>query len=142
MQIFLPYESFVRSAACLDRHRLGNQRIEAKLILQALEREEDSTPILSMWKDFECCLAVYGMIVCLEWRSRGYKDQQHPWFVEKAHEYSKESNAIIYEKPEWIGDDAFHLSHKSNLIRKLPEHYKPLWPDVPNDLELIWPLNG
>ena len=38
MQTFLPYEDFRASARVLDRQRLGKQRVEAKQILQALER--------------------------------------------------------------------------------------------------------
>lgn len=39
MQTFLPYKSFVKSAACLDMRRLGKQRVEAKQILMALTGE-------------------------------------------------------------------------------------------------------
>lgn len=39
-----------------------------------------------------------------------------------------------------LGNNAFHLSHRSNLIRKLPSHYGPLWPNVPDNLPYIWPV--
>jgi hypothetical protein len=29
---------------------------------------------------------------------------------------------------------------RSNLLRKLPEHYGILFPDVPNDLPYVWPV--
>jgi alpha-tubulin suppressor-like RCC1 family protein len=35
--------------------------------------------------------------------------------------------------------DAVSRSHRSNLIRKMPEHYGPIWPDVPDDLPYYWP---
>ena len=41
--------------------------------------------------------------------------------------------------PPWLGDRDFHRSHQSNLIRKDREHYGPLFPDVPDDLEYVWP---
>lgn len=41
--------------------------------------------------------------------------------------------------PPWLGDEAFHRSHQSNLLRKLPEHYGPLFPGVPDDLPYVWP---
>ena len=41
--------------------------------------------------------------------------------------------------PSWIGDDIFHRSHQSNLVRKFPEHYRPFFPDVPDDLPYVWP---
>lgn len=36
MQTFLPYPSFVESAKCLDRQRLGKQRVEVLQLLKAL----------------------------------------------------------------------------------------------------------
>jgi hypothetical protein len=39
MQTFLPYESYARSAAVLDRQRLGKQRVEAMQILRVLAGE-------------------------------------------------------------------------------------------------------
>ena len=40
---------------------------------------------------------------------------------------------------DWLTDDLI-LSHRSNLIRKAPEHYAPLWPDVPDNLPYVWPV--
>ena len=37
MQTFLPYADYTRTAKCLDRQRLGKQRVECKQILNALE---------------------------------------------------------------------------------------------------------
>jgi hypothetical protein len=42
--------------------------------------------------------------------------------------------------PPWLGDEAFHRSHRSSLLRKDPEHYGPLFPEVPDDLEYVWPV--
>ncbi len=41
--------------------------------------------------------------------------------------------------PAWLGDDAFHRSHRSSLVRKDPEFYGPQFPDVPDDLPYVWP---
>ena len=49
---------------------------------------------------------------------------------------------ITWSMPPWLGDDAFHRSHQSNLVRKLPEHYGDLFPDVPDDLPYIWPVSN
>lgn len=46
----------------------------------------------------------------------------------------------LIPKPSFIGDEEFHRSHQSNLIRKLPEFYRPLFPGVPDDLPYIWPV--
>jgi hypothetical protein len=41
--------------------------------------------------------------------------------------------------PPWLGDPAFHRSHRSALLRKDPAHYGSLFDDVPDDLEYVWP---
>jgi hypothetical protein len=42
--------------------------------------------------------------------------------------------------PPWLGDEQLHRSHQSNLIRKDPGFYRPLFPDVPPDLPYVWPV--
>jgi hypothetical protein len=34
-----------------------------------------------------------------------------------------------------------HQSHRSALVRKDPGHYRPLFPDVPDDLPYVWPAS-
>lgn len=41
--------------------------------------------------------------------------------------------------PWWLGDPGFHEARQSNLIRKAPEFYGPLWPMVSADLPYVWP---
>ena len=41
----------------------------------------------------------------------------------------------------WLGDPAVHRSHQSALVRKDPDHYRPLFPDVPDDLPYVWPAS-
>jgi hypothetical protein len=43
--------------------------------------------------------------------------------------------------PPWFGDDRFHAAHRSNLLRKSPEHYRQYWPTEPDDLEYVWPAD-
>jgi hypothetical protein len=136
MQTFLPYADFPRSAQVLDRQRLGKQRVEAKQILNALAGLTAgwvNHPATRMWRGYEYSLAIYGMTVCAEWQQRGYEDSLFPFFVRVASQYDDNGD------PPWIGNRAFHRSHKSNLIRKMPEHYGVLWPKVPDDLPYVWP---
>ena len=136
MQTFLPYPDFVRSASVLDRQRLGKQRVEAKQIYLALTQPGygwTNHPAVKMWHGHKDALAHYGKTICLEWRKRGYKDTMLPWFEERAWAL----DPCYY--PPWRTPD-FCLSHQSNLIRKLPSHYRPLWPDVPDNLPYIWPV--
>jgi hypothetical protein len=41
--------------------------------------------------------------------------------------------------PEWLGDEDFHRSHRSSLLRKNPEFYGRRFTDVPDDLPYVWP---
>jgi hypothetical protein len=145
MQTFLPYSSFEESAKSLDRMRLGKQRVECKQLLQALQTGpvvitvtgQKKTPwynhpATKMWAGYEGALIDYAIQVCLEWRSRGYKDSLLPFFQSQRVNY-------ITNSPRWLGDESFHNSHKSNLLRKNSEHYsKNNW-NVPSDLPYIWP---
>lgn len=137
MQTFLPYPSYIQSAQCLDRQRLGNQRVECLQILNALTNPAygwQSHPAVAMWRGYEECLQLYSVTICDEWIARSYRDT----CKDKILAFNFEPGPTY---PHWLGNPAFHRSHQSNLIRKLPEHYGALWPNVPNDLEYIWP-NG
>jgi len=146
VQTFLPSPDFDESARVLDRQRLGNQRSEAAVLLKtltglyALEGRKGwpNHPATKMWDGYELALCEYSMAICREWRKRGYKDKGLPWCM------------AVYEKliaggalpllPWWLGDLDFHVSHQSNLLRKVPDHYRQFWPDVPDDLPYIWPV--
>lgn len=136
MQTFLPYSDFVESAKCLDMKRLGKQRVEVLQLLNSFYRPDykgwKNHPAREMWRGYEQGLVHYGLAICREWITRGYKDTCY----DKINAFN--TNAPLFGLPSWIGREDIHLSHKSNLIRKYPEHYRPLWPDVPDNLEYIW----
>ena len=145
MQTFLPYENFKAAASVIDTKRLGKQRVEAKQILIALGVDVgDHTgnpvsrwryhPAVLMWKGHEDWLATYAAVVCREWISRGCRDTLHDQFVEVA------SRLPIQPYPSWLGLSEFHASHRSNLLRKYPEHYSRFGWAEPDDLEYVWPV--
>lgn len=139
MQTFLPYPDFAESAKCLDRQRLGKQRVECLQLLKALKGEGGwaNHPSTKMWRGYTPALVYYGVTICSEWRQRGYQDTCLGKMLDF---YDIGLHSFRLELPFWLGDPVFHLAHKSNLIRKLPEHYGKLWPDVPADLPYIWPV--
>ena len=57
------------------------------------------------------------------WRQYGLGDLL-PWWMD----------------PENPISDAMIASHRSNLIRKKPEHYSELWPELDGSLEYLWPV--
>lgn len=136
MQTFLPDPSFALSARYLDRQRLGKQRVEVLQLLRALHGETKgwaNHPAAKMWRGYEQILVQYGISVCGEWIGRGYTDTCLP----KIAAYEREVARVA---PPWLGNFAFHEAHRSNLVRKLPEHYRPLFPGVPDDLPYVWPV--
>jgi len=139
MQTFLPYPEFDLSAKSLDYRRLGKQRVETKQIINALlfGGGWKNHPAVKMWKGHEYALCEYGFAMCHEWKSRGYKDSTEDFFADTLLSLSSSSNSKV--KPSWIGNEDFHMSHKSNLIRKFADHYGKLWPNVVNDLPYVWP---
>lgn len=118
----------------LDMRRLGKQRVEVMQILKALCEGGgwSNHPAVKMWEGCESYLAGYGMAICGEWRDRGYKDT----CLEKISIYF---DPLSFPKPFWYGDEDFHASHRSNLLRKDPEHYGQFGWTEPHDLEYVWP---
>lgn len=138
MQTFLPEVDFRKTAQSLDRQRLGKQRVETLQIAKVVCGASDgwrNHPAVKMWMNFPQTLLEYQRAIIGEWLDRGYKDTC--W--EKTVDFiggMKQSDS-----PWWLGNDDFHASHQSNLIRKMPEHYGNLWPGIPHDMEYRWPSN-
>jgi hypothetical protein len=146
VQTFLPYAGFADSARVLDTPRLGKQRVEAFQVLRALTVPGygwQNHPAVRMWRGHQEALVTYGVVITEEWLRRGHADT----CLAKISELSP-GGAVIGEDeafagglvPPWVGDEAFHLSHQSSLLRKDPEHYRPYFPDVPDDLPYVWPV--
>lgn len=137
MQTFLPYPDFAQSAKVLDYRRLGKQRVEAKQLLLALFYGGSwaNHPAARMWFRHELALAEYGSAMCHEWKSRGYQDNCLSFFTDFLG--SNAGVSTIY--PSWLGDIGFHRSHRSNLLRKLPEHYRQFGWTEPPTLPYVWP---
>lgn len=141
MNTFLPYPDFAKSASVLDRQRLGKQRVEVLQILRVLTgkgRGWRRHPAVRMWQGHERALAAYGVAVCREWVGRGYRDTCEAKIREAAAGTPHDSIA----PPRWLGSEPFHRSHRSNLLRKDPDHYGPLFEEgLPDDLDYVWPMS-
>ena len=132
MQTFLPYPDFERSAITLDWRRLGKQRVEAKQILNALKRQSGgwvNHPAVLMWRGYDEALKLYANAMILEWEERGYNNNMELYLA---------TTDITY--PSWLGNDKFHASHRSNLLRKDKEYYGQFGWAEPDDLPYYWPI--
>ena len=146
MQTFLPFADFEKSAEVLDYRRLGKQRVEAMQIFNVLNSTEPVKPAWSnhaavlMWKGYEGALAEYHNVIITEWIKRGYKNNMLFIIYEPT---DKNGNFIKQEYPWWLGNEAFHRSHKARLIDKNEEFYLPKFPNDKgfNDGKYFWPVN-
>lgn len=140
MNTFLPYPSFVESARCLDYRRLGKQRVEAKQILEAIEKGPGAGwynhPCTQQWIGHTRWLLSYAKDICQEWINRGYKDNLLQWFRDFDYMSMPDTDIML---PSWLGNEKFHASHRSNLLRKDPEFYGKYGWIEPNDLPYYWP---
>lgn len=141
MQTFLPYPSFADSAAVLDTARLGKQRVETLQLLRALTVPDYGWrhhPAAKMWRGHLPALVAYGLTMTDVWTAAGHADSVRPQLLAFAPEVEGVPQDEL-ELPPWLRDDALHLSHRSNLVRKDPEFYRPRFGDVPDDLPYVWP---
>lgn len=143
MQTFLPYDSFIESAKCLDNKRLGKQRVENLQIIKGLTVPGygwKNHPAVQQWKYFELQLYYYHIAIVDEWTYRGFKDTT---FGSMNDIICLLLNEGIIEKnddpPLWLGNEKYHASHRSNLLRKDPEWYGQFNWTEPHDLEYWWP---
>jgi len=138
----MPYSNFEYVARCLDYKRLGKQRIEAWQIYKALTEKNHgwkNHPIVKMWKGHEIALLTYGIAMCNEWILRGYKDTMRSrFYMEMRSICDKENETDNFLMPEWIYNIDLQISHRSNLVRKYPEHYKKFFPNVIDNIGYVW----
>lgn len=134
MQVFVPETNFRDIARVLDYRRLGKQRVETFQILRAnldLTLGWRNHPASRMWAENLAGLSAYGVAMCEEWIARGYKDTTLDKIV-----------ALVSpdptDLPTWWGRSDIVESHRSNLVRKDADFYRPLYPDTPDDLPYVW----
>lgn len=137
MQVFLPYDDFAKSVSVLDPKRLGNQIYrECKTLVKG---GWPNHPVAKMWEHHKIALCQYAIAGLEELRSRGRNYPHHFKYFRNKLRYLR-SKGHIEELPSWVGSRKFHESHRSNLLRKDPEHYRKFWPKLRDDLPYVWPV--
>ena len=149
MQTFLPVADFEESARLLDPARLGKQRVATLQILRALELPDygwANHPAVLMWRGRTAALVAYGLAMVRGWRERGFADTTAEQIAEFAPEVARLGQPGLAEAgllPSWLGDEAVHRSHRSNLLAKDPEFYRDRFAErfgpEPEDLPYVWP---
>ena len=151
MITFLPTPDFAQSASMLDSRRLGNQRVEARMILRWLRNPEayprhQNAGYTIMWKGYEDALCLYYNACCEEWARRGGRNVIcQPEAISSCGGGGGGGGASASASarlPPWLGDEAFHRTHRSALLHKLPDHYGKFgWGvEIPvPDVNYLWP---
>lgn len=142
MQTFCPVEDFDQSAHVIDDKRLGKQIIESQQIFKSLSIPEygwKSHPATKMWRGHRLSLVHYTRSFNEEWYRR--RGKNHGGYINLLSLMDSLSIDLSERSmPSWWGNKDVHDSHKSNLIRKMPEHYQKFWPHMRNDLPYVWPV--
>ena len=151
VQTFLPVADFLTSAAVLDDRRLGKQRVEALQVVRGLTVPGYGWrhhPAVKMWRGHLEALGRYGLTCCEVWVERGHADTCAASItteLDRAGVRRIRSQDDLVEAgamPPWLGDEAFHRSHRAALVRKDPDHYLPLFPGAlaaDPDEPYVWP---
>jgi hypothetical protein len=145
VQTFLPFPDLRASCQVLDDRRLGKQRVETYQVLRALTWPRyawKNHPAVRMWRGFVPGLVAYGLESCREWTRRGHADAVAPQLLA----WSGGAPPSEYDLPPWFGLEALHLSHRSALLRKEPQWYRPRFAALghggePDDLPYLWPAD-
>lgn len=133
MQTFLPCVDFKETFSCLDRQRLGKQRVEAMQIYNIIAGKTNKKgwinhPAVLMWIGFENALALYHNLCISEWINRGYKNNMSLICVDF-------NNLIM---PKWV-NDIFCSYHRGTLLHKNYDWYSQFgWKEEPK-YEYLWP---
>jgi hypothetical protein len=152
MQTFLPYADFYKSIQCLSDYRLQRQSFEAGVVLDHVVGRYASTlwkrhRVTRMWRGYESALGLYFSLTLLECAVRGFRsmrvapyDYRSGYTTKTLHYACTEFlpiDQIVY--PPWLGDEEFHASHRSALLRRCPDMRESMGWTEPDDLEQIWP---
>lgn len=118
MQTFLPLPDYLQSMRSLDKYRLGNQVWREGLTL--IRGGWEHHPARKMWRGHEYHLGLYllaGLQVLKERTGKNYPEVRQKIEAEMA-------KFTDTGAPPWVGDETFHASHRSNLLRKVGEAVK------------------
>jgi hypothetical protein len=140
VQTFLPCKGPILCANILDDKRLGKQRVEAIQILYTLLGFTDGWlhhPAVKMWKGYEPFLCYsYLRAMLNDWTMRGFDNTRCNEHFKILCELIPDSNIV---QPWWL-IDLLCLTHRSKLIQKRPDIYRPIFPNTPDNLEYWWPV--
>lgn len=149
MQTFLPFADFSETATVLSDRELASCGDDSFRILEALagiERRWVHHPAVVMWRGCEFTLSRYAVTVMREYGRRITASWAAASQEKRVLDLAEDALRMGVWTPDkndgtpwWLGNEGFHLSHRSNLVRMNANLYRRYWPDVSADLQIIWP---
>jgi hypothetical protein len=134
MQIFTPYPDLKKSVSCLDPKRLGNQIYREAFTL--IKGGWPNHPASKIWFPHKNALSKYCLFGLEELKKRGRNYPKWFKFYNECLDQFPDTGL-----PEIFGNEQFHLSHKSKLIFKNSDYYRPIFgPNIPDNLPYIWKI--
>lgn len=150
MQTFLPYPNFLESANVLDKKRCWKQVIEAKQIIDCIEKKRrfkivgqpqkiawENHPAVQMWEGYEAALMNYFNSFLNIAINKHHINTKY-MFIDLRYV----SGGFIPEMPWWWNKKKFHRAMRARLIEKDRDFYLHLFPEDEgfNDGKYFWPV--
>lgn len=144
--LYLPYPDFELSAKVFSSHDLRNQVIQVVDLMEVLHETDKAKKnfdirLTQMWKGYELQLCVYGYTLLEELNSRNPPMPVNRVVINRLNWHFECANDGDFkmEKPPWVGTEAIHRSHRSQLITINSQYYGLIFQTEPDDLPLAWP---
>lgn len=109
-------------------------------MLTTYDEEDFQHPTVKMWVGYEVALAAYSVACSVELSTRGVHTSLHLSVSEIIMKLRRTESDADFEMPPWINDLDVLRSHRSNLLRRAPEHYDTAWRGTPENWPYIWPF--
>lgn len=139
MTTWLPVANLTTTMQALHDDDLAHVTEAALGTLLLMDRsvQRVAYPVLMAWSGYPGGLWSYFLQACQERIRRGED------VVEYVQQARRDTEGLDLRPimPRWFGYRAVHLSHASNLMRERPTYYARLWPTVPLDMPMLWPVN-
>lgn len=143
MQTYLPLPELEGSFLCLDDLTLRQQCLDAVRLLDCLVGYDPCWtrhPAFRMWYGFEQMLCCYAhMAHDFHLRRLTTHSQLFSWFMLQETVRRRPDLMGTPAVPPWWNDRRLHTSHQSNLVRKNPAHYGPIFPKTKPSPVWCWP---
>ncbi|UAJ16145.1 hypothetical protein SEA_TINYMINY_54 [Microbacterium phage TinyMiny] len=146
MMTWMTRKSLLDSAEDLALPQLALARRESEALFNEMvfgepdpEHGSAPAPLVGMWSGYEAALAAYSVGCAAILVAHGVTDSHRALAVANTvKDMRANGDPMTFEMPPWTQDIDVLMSHRSNLMRRWPEHYR--FPRNPVDMPYLWPI--